>query len=226
MLHRHVALALGCATAFVAAFVVAPVASAATLRTDAGCYQETQEVVLDGSGYAPLSRVTVTRDGKPLGTAQTDSNGAFQRKFATPQLPLRAREHVYTLAATDALNSGMARYRATKVLADFAPASGDPTRLRVRFTIFGFGLANPRATVYLHYVRGSTGTVRRTIALGSVRGPCGVIRRTKLQKLFPFAPERGMWILQFDTSKRYERATSERTTPWVRKPVEVIMRRR
>ena len=221
-MHRQVALALGCA----AALMAVPAASAATLQTNAGCYQETQEVVLSGSGYAPLSTVTVTRDGTPLGTAQADSNGAFQRKFATPERPSRDREHLYTLTATDAVNSATTQYRSTKVFADFSPGTGDPTRLRVRFNIFGFGLANPRATVYLHYVRRSTGKVRRTIALGPVRGACGVIRRTRLFKLFPFAPERGTWSLQFDTVRRYEQATSRRTTPWVRKPVEVFMRRR
>jgi hypothetical protein len=218
---RRLALALGCATVL----AVPPVASAATLETDAPCYQETQEVVLRGSGYAPMSTVTVARDGTPLGSAQADADGAFQRKFATPELPTGHREDVYTLTATDALNSGTTRYRSTKVFADFSPGSGDPTRLRVRFDIYGFGLAHPRARVYLHYVRRSTGQVRRTIALGTVRGTCGAIRRTKLRKLFPFAPEHGSWILQFDTVRRYTRATGRRTTPWVRKPVEVLARR-
>ena len=218
---RRLALALACA----AVLPAAPAASAATLQTDAPCYQETQEVVLKGSGYAPLSMVTVARDGTPLGTAQADSNGAFQRKFATPELPAGHREDVYTLTATDALNSGTTRYRSTKVFADFSPGSGDPTRLRVRFNIYGFGLAQPRAKVYLHYVRRSTGKVRRTIALGTVRGTCGAIPRTKLRKLFPFTPEHGSWILQFDTVRRYTRATGRRTTPWVRKPVQVLTRR-
>jgi hypothetical protein len=66
-------------------------ASAATLTTDAGCYQETGEVVLSGTGFAPMSTVSVTRDSKPLGTADTDANGAFQRKFETPELPSRRR---------------------------------------------------------------------------------------------------------------------------------------
>ena len=218
---RRLALALTCA----ALLPAAPVASAATLQTDAACYQETQEVVLKGSGYAPGSTVTVARDGTPLGTAQADSDGAFQRKFATPELPASHREDVHTLAATDALNSGTTRYRSTKVFADFSPGSGDPTRLRVRFNIYGFGLARPRAKVYLHYVRRSTGLVRRTIELGTARGTCGAIPRTKLRKLFPFTPQRGTWILQFDTVKRYTRATSKRTTPWVRKPVAVLTRR-
>jgi hypothetical protein len=213
------------ALAAAAALIVAPAASAATLLTDSRCYQETQEVVLNGSGYTPLSTVTVVRDGATLGTAQADANGAFQRKFATPELPAGTRENVYTLTATDSLNSGTTRYRATKVFADFSPGSGDPTRLRVHFDIYGFGLVRPRATVYLHYVLRSTGEVRRTIKLGIVRGTCGVIRGTKLRRLFPFTPEQGTWILQFDTVQRYERATSRRTTPWVRKPVEVFTRR-
>jgi hypothetical protein len=217
---RRLALALACAAVLPAAG-----ASAATLQTDAPCYQETEEVVLKGSGYQPLSTVQVTRDGTPLGTAQADADGAFQSKFATPELPAGRREDVHTLTATDALNSGTTRYRSTKVFADFSPGSGDPTRLRVRFNIYGFGLARRHAKVYLHYVRGSTGEVRRTIALGSVSGTCGAIRRTKLRKLFPFTPEHGTWILQFDTVRRYARATSKRTTPWVRKPVEVLARR-
>jgi hypothetical protein len=221
MMRRSMAVPLACASALMAA----PAASGATLQTDARCYQETQEVVLEGSGYTPLSTVTVVQDGQPLGTAQADANGAFQRKFATPELPGDSQERRYSLMATDSLNSATTSYRSTKVFADFSPGSGDPTRLRVHFSIYGFGLARPRAMVYLHYVQRSSGKVRRTIKLGSVRGTCGVITRTKLRKLFPFTPEHGTWILQFDTARRYERATSRRTTPWVRKPVEVFTRR-
>jgi hypothetical protein len=218
---RRLALALTCAVVLQAA----QSASAATLQTDAPCYQETEEVVLKGSGYAPMGTVMVARDGAPLGSAQADAAGAFQSKFATPELPAGHREDVHTLTATDALNAGTTRYRSTKVFADFSPGSGDPTHLRVRFNIYGFGLARPHAKVYLHYVRQSTGEVRRTIGLGSVTGTCGAIRRTKLRKLFPFTPEHGTWILQFDTVRRYTRATGKRTTPWVRKPVEVLTRR-
>jgi hypothetical protein len=211
----------------VAALVAAPAASAATLTTDSNCYQETQEVVLNGSGYVPLSTITVLRGDTAIGTAQADANGNFQRKTPpTPELPGSTRESINNISATDGVNTAATRYRSTKVFADFAPGSGNPRTLRVRFSVFGFGLARPRASVFLHYVRQSTGQVRRTIRLGTVRGTCGVIRRTKKRRLFPFAPERGTWILQFDTVRRYERATSRRTTPWVRKPVEVFTRSR
>jgi hypothetical protein len=217
---------LAVAVAFVAMLVAVPAASAASLTTDARCYQETQEVVLNGTGYAPLSTITVSLDNTPLGSAAADANGSFQRKFATPELPSGKREAGYTLQATDQINTATTSYRATKVFADFSPGAGNPTRLRVRFSVAGFGLARPGASVYLHYVFKSTGQVRRTIRLGTVSGICGAIRQTRLRRLFPFAPSRGEWILQFDTVKRYERATSRRTTPWVRKPVQVFARRR
>ena len=217
---RRTTLALAVAMTLAAV----PSASAATLTTDTRCYQEGQDVVLNGAGFAPDSPVTVSREGRPLGSAQTDVNGAFQRKFPTDELPSGNEEGVFNLTATDALNSAATRYRVTKVFADFSPGSGDPRRLRVRFSVFGFGLVRQGATVYLHYVRRTTGRVRRTVRLGNVRGTCGVIRRTKERRLFPFTPERGTWILQFDTVSRYERATSRRTTPWVRKPVEVFTR--
>jgi hypothetical protein len=217
---------LAFAVALVAVAAGAPAASAATLTTDTRCYQETQEVVLNGSGYAPSSTVSVILDGTAIGTAAADVNGTFQRKFVTPELPSGKREQIYNLRATDQINEAATRYRATKVFADFSPGSGDPTRLKVRFSVAGFGLARRNASVYLHYVRKSTGHVARTVRLGTARGTCGVIRATKLRRLFPFAPARGTWILQFDTVKRYERATSRRKTPWVRKPVEIFTRKR
>lgn len=197
------------------------VASAATLMTDASCYQETGEVVLSGAGFAPMSMVSVTRDSKPLGTADTDANGVFQRKFETPELPRNTRERLYELSATDGLNVAYMRYRATKVFADFEPGTGNPRTLKVRFAINGFGLVSRRPPVFLHYV-GPRGKARRTVRLGMARGTCGLIRRTSQRHLFPFNPERGNWILQFDTNKTYVRGTRRSKFPWVRKPVEVF----
>jgi len=217
---------LAFACALLATAAAAPAAFAATLSTDTRCYQETQEVVLNGSGYTPLAAVDVILDGTAIGTATADGTGAFQRKFVTPELPKGQRERVYNLSATDHISEAVTRYRSTKVFADFAPGAGNPTRLKVRFTVAGFGLARAHASVYLHYVRKSTGQAARTIRLGTAKGTCGVIRATARRRLFPFAPAPGTWILQFDTVKKYERATSRRRTPWVRKPVEVFTRKR
>jgi len=200
-------------------------AGAAMLSTDSRCYQETAEVVVRAAGFAPLSIVSVTRDGAPLGTAQADANGGFENKIVTPELPAGRQQATYKLSATDTLSTATTRYRATRVFADFAPGKGNPSTLRVRFTVNGFGLLSEKAAVYLHYVRPS-GRVARTVRLGKVRGACGAIRRTKPRRLFPFEAERGEWVLQFDTNKRYERATARSRFAWVRKPVQVFNRRK
>jgi hypothetical protein len=199
-------------------------AAAATLTTDTSCYQETGEVVLSGVGYTPLATVSVARDGKPLGTAVADANGAFENKFETPELPSRTRERLYELSATETLNVAYARYRATKVFADFEPGAGNPKTLKVRFAINGFGLVRTHAPVYLHYVDPDR-KAQRTVHLGTATGTCGLIRRTRERRLFPFAPRRGKWILQFDTNTTYVRGTSRSKFPWVRKPVEVFSSR-
>jgi hypothetical protein len=217
-MHRLLSIVL---VAVAAAAAGAPAAGAATLTTDTRCYQETQEVVVNGAGFAPLSAVTITRDGEPLGTTQADANGAFRNKFDTPELPDEVRERVYALSATDMVNTAATRYRATRIFANFKPGSGNPATLQVRFTVYGFGLVQRRAPVFVHYVN-PKGKARRTVRLGTAIGVCGRIERTRERHLFPFEAERGTWILQFDTRRKYERATSQRRTPWVRKPVEIF----
>jgi len=216
-MHRHSILAL--VTLAVSA-AGAPAAGAATIQTDTRCYQEQQEVVVRGSGFTPLATINVARNGKVFASATADGNGGFVGKFATPVTPDHVRERLYELSATDTINTALTRYRSTKVFANFKPGSGNPATLRVRFTIHGFGLVRRRAPVYVHHVN-PQGHARRTILLGTAVGVCGMIERTRERRLFPFSPQRGTWILQFDTRKQYERATSKRRTPWVRKPVEI-----
>ena len=203
--------------------VGAPAASAATLGTDRGCYQETQEIVVGGTGFAPQSVVTLSRNGTVLGSAQTDASGTFRNKIDTPELPESVREREYTLTATDAATTAHATYRASRIAATFKPRSGNPSTLEVRFSINGFSLVAPNAPVYLHYVR-PDGKAQRTIKLGTATGLCGVIAQTQLRRLFPFTASKGTWILQFDTRAGYQRATFKRRTPWVRKPVQIFSR--
>jgi len=207
-----------------AALVWAPPAVAATLKTDTRCYQasQTQDVVVSGTGYSPMAAVSISRDGEAFGTAMTDAGGAFQVKFPADELGRKDREKVFALSATDkALHTAATRYRTSKVFADFSPHSGDPRKLMVRFTLNGFGLVRPQASVYLHYVA-PDGTSRRDVRLGSARGTCGKIRESRLRHLFPFTAERGRWILQFDTNRKYTRATTKSPYIWVRKPVEIF----
>jgi hypothetical protein len=208
--------------AVAAVLAAAPAAGAATLLTDTRCYQETQDVVVAGSGYAPSGTISISRDGAPFGTATADAAGNFQAKFPAEEIPRDKREQVTSLAATDgALNTSTTRYRTTKIFADFDPDEGDPRTLTVRFSVNGFGLLRRHASVYLHYISPG-GKVRRDVRLGTAVGTCGVIRRSRERHLFPFPAERGKWILQFDTNKKYTRATSKSPYIWVRKPVEIF----
>ncbi|MDX6689302.1 MAG: hypothetical protein QOG15_759 [Solirubrobacteraceae bacterium] len=203
------------------AIAAAAPASAASLTTLSRCYQEQGDVVATGAGYAASSVVTLTRDGTNIGSVATDAQGAFKGKFATPKLPTGVYERVYDLVATDGTNSALGRYRATKLVADFSPGSGNLKTLRVRFRIRGFNLLKAGSTVFMHYVR-PNGSLRKTVRLGVARGACGHIRRTKQRRLFPFAATRGRWALQFDTRKTYTRATATSNFVWVRRPVEVF----
>jgi hypothetical protein len=211
------------ATAAALAGTGAAPAAAATLSTDTRCYQETQEVVVTGTGFAPDSIVSISRDDKVLGSAQTDASGAFRNKIDTPELPQDVRERLYALSATDTATTATTSYRSTRIFASFKPRTGNPSTLKVRFSVNGFGLVERNAPVYLHYVR-PDGTPARTIKLGVSSGVCGAISRTKERRLFPFNAAKGVWILQFDTRSKYERATFKRRTPWVRKPVEIFSR--
>jgi hypothetical protein len=225
-MQRIAPIASALLAALAACAALAPSArAAATLATDTRCYQETQEVIVDGSGFAPSSVVTISRDDTVLGSTQTDANGAFRNKFDTPELPDDVRERLYSVSATDSTSTAQTSYRATRIFASFRPRSGNPSTLKVRFSVFGFGLVRRRAAVYLHYVR-PDGTAARTIRLGTATGVCGAITQTRQRRLFPFEASKGVWILQFDTRAEYERATFKRHTPWVRKPVEIFSRTR
>ena len=120
-MHRLVNIAVVILAAFAAS--AASPAQAATLQTSTRCYQETQDVIVVGAGFTPLSAVTISRGNAVLGTAQADANGGFRNKFATPQLPNDVRERLYQVSATDTLNSAMTSYRATRIFANFRPGS-------------------------------------------------------------------------------------------------------
>jgi len=92
----------------------------------------------------------------------------------------------------------------TRFGAAFRPSSGDPRRLRTRFTAFGF---EGGRTLYLHYVppRGRV----RTRAIGRLGGACGRLGPTRPTRLFGFEPQVGTWLLQFDAKPRY----ASRTVP-------------
>jgi hypothetical protein len=100
--------------------------------------------------------------------------------------------------------------------ADFAPSTGNPQTLRVRFSVWRFGTNRP---VYLHYV-GPNGHLKRTARLGTAHGVCAFMR-TGYRRLFPFTAAPGTWRLLFTTHRGYR---ARPAPPYVRLAVSVLRR--
>jgi hypothetical protein len=196
------------------AFGPAAAAHAAQAETDRTCYLQSASttVSVSGNGFGASRPYDVKLDGQPLAGAAgtTDGGGAMSGAFNPPPLAEGQRERTYALSVeSDGVNAAT-QFTLTRFFAGFQPSRGNPAKLRVRFSIFGFGLglgaSNPN--VYVHYVQ-PDGKLRTTIRLGRAQGACGSIAQTRQRKLFPFPRvSRGRWSLQFDTSKRYRKGSS------------------
>ncbi len=190
-------------------------ASAAEIRVDRDCYADPSDradtVRLTGTGFTPNAAYQVTLDGQPLtgGNGQTDAAGNLSGRFVAPSIgsvSRIARQHRFRLGVQQGANQPVIVFTVSRLFAAFRPSTGDPSTLRVRFSLYGFSLQGAtRPPVYVHYV-GPTGRVARTERLGSATQACGSLR-TARRRLFPFDPRRGAWRLQFDTRKRYTRGT-------------------
>jgi hypothetical protein len=181
----------------------ASAASAGTLKTDFPCYFEKKTLTWAAADMAPNADYKLTLDGKDVDSGKTDANGGATGTLTTAKLPRKIGEKRQVLAISEGTNTAQSPFRVSQFNADFAPSSGDPRTLLVRFSIFGFGA---RKTIFLHYLRpgaDGAGAVARTIRLGKVKGDCGKIKRTKQRHLFPFHASSGEWRLQFDTRSAY-----------------------
>lgn len=190
--------------------LVPAAAHGAAVQTDRTCYLQTAKtnVTVSGNGFAPGAAYNVLLDGTALtgGTNTIDAGGAFQGAFEPPTLAEDEleRQFMVTATASDA-TSVSTQFTVTRLKADFAPATGDPQKLKVRFSVAGFGLNSPNPSVYVHYVD-PKGTLKQTVRLGQATGQCGRIVRTAKRRLFPFkAPRLGKWQLQFDTTKSFHK---------------------
>jgi len=196
-------LLLVAAAASACAAASASGASAATLTTDFPCYFEQKTLTWTAADMAPNADYKLTLDGTEVGSGKTDANGGATGTLTTDKLPRATGEKRSVLGISEGTNTAEAPFRISQFNADFAPSSGDPKTLLVRFSVFGFGA---RKTIFLHYLRpGVNGqrAVARTARLGKVKGDCGKIKRTKQRHLFPFDATSGEWRLQFDTKRTY-----------------------
>ncbi len=195
------------------------------VQVDRDCYLDTvikkkrvaTPVTLSGNGFTPGAQFQVSLDGQPLpnGTGTMDAFGALSGKFtATPLATLNSRQRKWKVRVDEGANSASTSFYTSDIFADFSPSSGNPAKLKVRWSVNGFKLSRPAGAkspyVYLHYIR-PNGKRKRTYRLGRATGACGAIKRTKKRRLFPFRAERGLWKLQVDTNRKFRRGTSKST---------------
>jgi hypothetical protein len=193
--------------------LLAPAAAhGAAVQTDRGCYLQTDRtnVTVSGNGFTAGQPYTVSLDGAALGggPGTIDAGGAMQGAFSPPMLAADELERTFTVGVAAGGVAAQTQFTVTRLKANFSPSEGDPTRLKVRFSVAGFGLAAPNPDVYLHYVTPG-GRLKQTVRLGRATGQCGRIARTAKRRLFPFRkPTLGKWQLQFDTSQAFTKGTN------------------
>lgn len=204
-------------TAFAAAGSGLPAAaSAAEIHVNRACFADPADrpetVSVRGNGFAPNAPYRVILDGEPLegGSGSTDADGRMSGRFVAPSVrsvSRTARQHKFDLRVEQDGLQPAVYFTVSRLFASFRPSGGDPRKLKVRFSAYGFSLlGQKRPPIYLHYVS-PRGRLARTVRIGRGTGACG-FRRTKKLRLFPFTPLRGSWRLQFDTRRSYTRGTS------------------
>jgi len=199
-------IALAAATLAVAG-QTASAASAATVETDRECYLQRTgtNVAVRGLGFTPGAPFDVVLNGEKLagGASTMDADGAMAGNFTPPPLGKSVVQRSFRLGLTTADAAPTTQFTVTRLLASFWPAKGPVTKLRVRFSLFGFGIGGPVDQAYVHYVA-PNGHLMKTVALGQPTGQCGAIPKTAKRRLFPFTRTcAGSWQLQFDTRRRY-----------------------
>jgi hypothetical protein len=183
-------------------FLLVPAAAdAAALDAGRSCYFNDQDARLSGSGFAPDSQISFSINGRQLSeTVSSDAAGDFLVEYDPPRT---ATERKLVIRATDT-NGESAR---TTIFASAKRrVTADPDRSsNVRtweavLSLFGFR----RGKAFVHYLN-PNGVLKKTVKLGRLRGPCGRLK-TGERRVMPFDnPQFGVWRLQFDTRRRFDR---------------------
>jgi hypothetical protein len=177
------------------------VAQAATLTAGKSCFKNGTKARLVGTGFAPESPIRFTVNGRTLtANVTSDAAGDVEVTYSPPDTRTERR---LTIRATDSEDTSarttiyVTRKRRVTADPDSAP---DVEKWRAVFGIYGFGAGR----AYIHYVN-PKGRFKRTVALGRLRGPCGRLQ-TDRRRVLPFDnPQYGLWKLQFDTRRRYDK---------------------
>lgn len=162
------------------------------------CYSKGVTVRAVGTGLTPLTDYSVALGSAPLGTGTTDDTGRTAIISFPAQLsnPGEAKQDVTIADGAGLTATGF--YTSTILSASATGSSGNPSRVRPKFSFYGFGAGR---TIWMHYIdpRGRHVKARR---MGRAGGLCGRLQ-TGRRKLFVVTPRPGAWRFQFDTRQRY-----------------------
>lgn len=173
---------------------------------DPGCYLSGAGGLLSGTGFRPGGTWTAKLSGdKRIGRGAIDDRGRIRARFTAPTYHGTQGTRRMRLSVSDGSNTAATTFLMSPLDASFSPRTGDPATLRVRWRVLGVGAGKG---VYVHYIR-PDGTHRRTVRIGTSREPCGSLKTGPIA-LFPFRYTFGLWTLQVDTSRRFDRATTPR----------------
>ena len=197
-------------------------AGAAQVTVDRACYPgtDTAPVKVSATGFTPGETYTLLLNGGVTKSGTVDAGGAVNVEIDAPPPPdsgKSAYDADFKLEIRQGALSASTGFRSALVFSDFNPGSGDPLKLRVRFSAFGFGIATApgaqQPEIFVHYVS-PKGKLKKTVSLGRGQGACGSIRRSAKLHLFPFRPANGRWTLQFDTKRGYTKGKATSRFPW------------
>jgi hypothetical protein len=192
------------ALAAVALAATASGASAAALTLQTPCVRPNDPVKFSLAGYAADSTVNVTTNGEYLSEVTVGAAGDFTGQFNSGGLG-DAFYAKSTLVGTDAAgNSASAALEIAALGVVAKPISTKPTT-KVSYYAQGFVEGG---TLYAHYTFSKSDTVKKhlkTVALGQLTGACGAITTKKVTQLPIKKAKKGLYEIQFDTSKTYKR---------------------
>jgi hypothetical protein len=201
----------GIAVAGTAALLAASATAQAATLSVAGnksCYRAGDSLILSGTGFTPNGPVSVTLQGRDLGTLTADATGNISSPLSIGNLH---GVDTRTLVASDATNPAITAttsFLGSALTVGVRPRNGTAGR-KLRISASGFTTGK---RLYAHILRRH---YRRNVLIGKLKGPCHTLKVRK--RVMGAATPGGAYTVQFDTKKRY----SKKTKVWFRFSVTV-----
>jgi hypothetical protein len=186
-----------------AALLGASAAEAATLSVSGSkaCYRYGDTVTLTGTGFTPGGPVSVTLEGRELGSLTADTAGNISTPLSILNLRGVSRRTVVASDATNPAITATTQFLGSALVVGVRPRNGlAGRRLRIRASGFTTG-----KRLYAHILRKG---FRRNVFIGRLKGPCRTLKVRR--RVLTAGTPNGVYTVQFDTKKRYAKKTKVR----------------